>query len=70
MNQRLISIVLIALMAIGALAAVGVYEYRAGVARGLVMSEKLPVATGAWPYPFWYGNFHPFGFVSLFCSFF
>ncbi len=62
MNKRLVSIVLVALLAIAAAAAVGVYEYRAGVARGLEMSGKFPVGPG-WAYPYWIGPFHPFGFL-------
>ena len=63
MNKRLASIVLVVLLAIGAIAAVGVYEYRAGVARGLEMSGKLPIGPGGWAYPYWGGPFHPFGFL-------
>ncbi len=62
MNKRLVSIALVALLAITAAAAVGFYEYRAGVARGLEMSGKLPVGPG-WAYPYWIGPFHPFGFL-------
>jgi hypothetical protein len=58
--------VLAGALAIAAVAVVGVYEYRAGVARGVEMSGRLPAATG-WsgaPYPY-YGpwHFHPFGFI-------
>jgi hypothetical protein len=62
MNKR-VSIVLLALLAIAAVASIGVYEYRAGVARGLEMSGKLPVAPGGWGYPYWVGHWRPFGFV-------
>jgi hypothetical protein len=67
MNRRVVSMILAALLVIGAIAAVGVYEYRAGVARGVEMSGKLPAGAG-WagaPYPYGYGHghFHPFGFV-------
>ena len=66
MNRRVVSMVLAGVLAIAAVAVVGVYEYRAGVARGVEMSGRLPAATG-WsgaPYPY-YGtwHFHPFGFV-------
>lgn len=44
MNKRWISIVLVAVLAIAAIASIGVYEYRAGVARGLEMSGKVPIA--------------------------
>src|SRR5215467_15505477 len=60
MNRRLVSIALAALLAIAAIGAVGVYEYRAGVAHGLEMSGKLP--TGPAGYPYWPGYFHPLGF--------
>lgn len=66
MNRRLVSMVLVALVVIGLIAAIGVYEYRAGVARGVEMSGKLPAAGAGWngaPYPYWHGHFHPFGFV-------
>lgn len=63
MNRRLVSSILLALLAIAAITAVGVYEYRVGVARGLSMSGKLPAAPGEWVYPHWGGYFHPFGFV-------
>ena len=66
MNRRVVSMVLAALLVIGVVAAVGVYEYRAGVAQGMEMSGKLPAAGAGWagaPYPYWHGHFHPFGFV-------
>jgi hypothetical protein len=66
MNRRVVSMVLAGVLAIAVVAAVGVYEYRAGVARGVEMSGKLPAAPG-WggaPYPYYgYWHFHPFGFV-------
>ena len=66
MNRRVVSMVLAGLLVIAAVAAVGIYEYRAGVARGVAMSGKLPPAAG-WggaPYPYpGYWHFHPFGFV-------
>lgn len=65
MNRRLVSMILVGVLAVAAVAAIGVYEYRAGVARGLAMSGRSPVAPVAvsYPYPYWYGHFHPFGFV-------
>jgi hypothetical protein len=65
MNRRVVSMILAALLVVGVIAAVGVYEFRAGVARGVEMSGKLPAGAG-WggaPYPYGYGHFHPFGFV-------
>ena len=66
MNRRVVSIVLLGLLFVGAIAAVGAYEYRVGLARGLAVSgQQLPAAGPngwpAWPYPYW--GFHPFGFV-------
>src|SRR5262249_34399938 len=63
MKRNWVSIALIALLVIGAAAAVGVYEYRAGVAQGLTMGGRVSEGPAAWPYPYWYGHFHPFGFV-------
>jgi len=64
MNRRVVSIILMALLVLGAIAAVGAYEYRVGLARGLEASGKLPAGPGGWPvwpYPYW--GFHTFGFV-------
>src|SRR5262249_45492562 len=61
MSKKFVSIALAALLAIAAMAAVGVYEYRAGVARGLEIGGKLQAGPG--PYPYWPGYFHPLGFV-------
>jgi hypothetical protein len=65
MNRRLVSMILIAVVAVAAVAGIGIYEYRAGVAQGLAMSNRVPTGPGAvaYPYPYWHGYVHPFGFV-------
>ena len=63
MKKSWVSIVLMVLFVLAAIAAVGIYEYRAGVAQGMTMSAKLPAAGPGWPYPYWYGRFPPFGFI-------
>ena len=66
MNRRVVSAFLVVLLVLGAIAAVGAYEYRVGLARGLAVSGQQVPAAGpqawpVWPYPYW--GFHPFGFV-------
>ena len=65
MSRRVVSIVLLALLAVGAMVTVGFYEYRVGLARRLEASENLLPGSGgwpAWPYPYG-GHFHPFGLL-------
>lgn len=62
MDEKVVARIAVVLLLIVAFVAVGAYEYRLGVARGIAMSGKLPAAVpGVYPYPFW--GFHPFGFV-------
>lgn len=65
MNGRTILIGLLVLALLAGAAGVGVYAYNAGVAQGLVQSEKVTVVEGGpGPYPYYGGPFlfRPFGF--------
>jgi H+/Cl- antiporter ClcA len=67
MGNRFVFRLLIALVAIGILAAVGVYGYNLGVAHALAQSSH-PGGPGAWPpYGYWP---HPWGFGFGFFPFF
>jgi hypothetical protein len=64
MDRQTVLRIVIALLVIAAIAGVGVYEYRLGVAHGIATSGKFPAgAPGVYPYPHWGWGFHPFGFV-------
>ena len=69
MYGRIISGVLLTLIAITIVAGVAFYAYNAGIAQGIVQSDKLPApVSGAAPSPYYYGApflFHPFGFGFL-----
>lgn len=63
MRKNWVSIVVMVLFVLAAITAVGIYEYRAGVAQGMTLSAKLPAPGPGWPGPYGYGRFHPFGFI-------
>jgi hypothetical protein len=69
MYGRIISIVLLTLVAFAILTGVVFFAFNAGVAQGVMQSDKLPApTTGAVPSPYYYGApflFHPFGFGFL-----
>jgi hypothetical protein len=75
MGNRFAFRLLIALLAIAAIAAVGVYSYNLGVAHGLVQSGHEFAAPGAgppfayWPHP-WAFGFGFFPFLPLLFIFF
>jgi len=63
MNGRIVWRVLLALVVAGAMVALGVYAYNAGIAQGLAQGAQVAGSeSGAAPYPY-YGPFvRPFGF--------
>src|SRR5262245_28606835 len=66
MDRKWIWSVLAGVVVLAAIAGIGVYEYRLGLARGMAIAGNAPATpyAGAPMYPpYWYGHFFPFGFV-------
>src|SRR3989304_4530429 len=69
MTRRIVLSILLALVILAGVAALGVYAYKAGVAQGLLQSDKLPALVpeggrGFYPYHHFGAAFYhrPFGF--------
>jgi hypothetical protein len=69
MNRSIIFRIIMALVLLGALAAIGVFAYNAGVAQGMSASLPAPASgsgTAPMPYPY-YGYWHPYPFFGFGC---
>jgi hypothetical protein len=69
MNKSIIFRIIMALVLLGALAAIGVFAYNAGVAQGMSVNLQAPASgsgTAPVPYPY-YGYWHAFPFFGFGC---